>query len=223
MVSYHDRYLTGFSCLQPVTSDSPYDLTAWTIYLFANLQHLFTAFDFSADLLACPSSGPTWVNQPSFWCQPKRKFCCHHITRRTSPPCDHTNPAWPNLGAVPLGASTAGKPTWRWFRDFKKRKKVGPSTLFCCLPRILYLPSPCGIVNKITQINSHNLLAPRPFTQLLPPPGCRSSSRRDQHSMHQTAHGCSWSILSPTWTTDFITSIISQGCFTSLRWKMFNT
>ena len=120
---------------QPVTSNSSCDLTAWTIYLFANLQHLFTAFDFSADLLACLSPGPTWVTQPSFRCQPKRKLCPHYVNRRSSPPCDHTHPAaCSNLGAFPLGASTAGKPTRDGFVSSRKKKSGAFHTILLSSP-----------------------------------------------------------------------------------------
>ena len=120
---------------QPVTSNSSCDLTAWTIYLFANLQHLFTAFDFSADLLACLSPGPTWVNQPSFRRQPKHKLCPHYVNRRSSPPCDHTHPAaCSNLGAFPLGASTAGKPTRDGFVSSRKKKSGAFHTILLSSP-----------------------------------------------------------------------------------------
>lgn len=102
--------LTGLSCFQPVTSNSSCDLTDWTIYVFANLQHLFTAFNFSADLLACPSPGPTWVNQPQLPMPTQMQVLPHHGQLAYESPRDHATQHVPNVGAFPLVLLQQEKP-----------------------------------------------------------------------------------------------------------------
>ena len=159
-----------------------------------SLQNPFTPLNFSA----CLPAGPMSPDQPGVHRYPKHEFHAHHIGLLLTSLCHHTHRAHSHFGVFPLGASNTRNPQ-RWF--YVLMEKTGPSRLFCRVPRILweyiYLPLPWGVVNKIIQINSQPLLAPKRFDQPLPPTRY-SGSKRKQNVRHFVQLTHSWLLGKPT-------------------------